>query len=179
MMRFQLILLPNFFPKPCMFRLLLCLGTILAQTCPASCSPPPLVWVRWCGVITPLQPLYDGPYVVLGRGPCSFTIRVGQWDEVFAVSCLKACTAVDATPGSLQRHSRPPGSRPGNPAATKRVSFSDLLVSSPSSSLAPTQNGPRTVFLPGKEVFARRGPAAPSQPPQIRTCSVNGHCHRG
>ncbi len=32
-------------PKPCMFPLLLCLGTILAPTCPASCqpscSPPP------------------------------------------------------------------------------------------------------------------------------------------
>jgi hypothetical protein len=45
MMSFQLILLSKFFPKPCMFRLLLCLGTILAQTCPASCQPscsPPL-----------------------------------------------------------------------------------------------------------------------------------------
>jgi hypothetical protein len=162
-----------------MFRLLLCLGTILAQTCPASCSPPPLVWVHWCSVIPPLQPLYNGPYVVLRRGPRSFIIRVWQWDEVIAVSRLKACTAVDAMPGSLQRCSRPPGSRPADPAATKRVSFSDLLVSSPSSSLAPTQNGPGTVFLPGIEVFARRGPAAPSQPPQTRTCSVNGHCHRG
>jgi hypothetical protein len=28
--------------------------------------------------------------------------------------------------------------------------------------------GPGTVFLPGKEVFARPGPAAPLQPPQMR-----------
>jgi hypothetical protein len=46
MNNFQLILLSNNFPKPCMFLLLLCLGTILAPSCPASCqpscSPPPL-----------------------------------------------------------------------------------------------------------------------------------------
>jgi hypothetical protein len=52
-------------------------------------------------------------------------------------------------------------------AATKRVSFSDPLVSSPSSP-APPRDGPGTVFLPGEEVFARPGPAAPSQPPQKR-----------
>jgi hypothetical protein len=45
MMNFQLTPLSTNFPKPCMFLLLLCLGTILALTCPASCqlscSPPP------------------------------------------------------------------------------------------------------------------------------------------
>jgi hypothetical protein len=45
MMNFQLTPLSKIFPKPCMFLLLLCLGTILAPTCPASCqpscSPPP------------------------------------------------------------------------------------------------------------------------------------------
>jgi hypothetical protein len=44
-MNFQLTSLSKFFPKPCMFLLLLCLGTILASICPASCqprcSPPP------------------------------------------------------------------------------------------------------------------------------------------
>jgi hypothetical protein len=46
MMNFQLTLLSKFFSKPCRFLLLLCLGTILAPTCPASCQPscssPPL-----------------------------------------------------------------------------------------------------------------------------------------
>ncbi len=55
-------------PKHCMFLLLLCLGTILAPTCPVSCqpscSPPPLVWVCRGGPVPPLQPLYDGPYAV-------------------------------------------------------------------------------------------------------------------
>jgi hypothetical protein len=83
--------------------------------------------------------------------PCSFTIQVGSRDEVIAVSRLKACTATDATPGSLRRRGRPPGSHPGGPAATKGVSFSDPLVSSPSP-LAPPRDGPRTVFLPGEEV---------------------------
>jgi hypothetical protein len=119
-------------------------------------------------MVPPLQPLYDGPYAVMRRGPHSFTIRVGSRDEVVAASRLKAYTAVDATPGSLRRRGRPPGSRPGSPAATKRVSFSDPVVSSPFSSLAPPRDGPGTVFLPGEEIFACLGPAAPSQPPQTR-----------
>jgi hypothetical protein len=45
MISFQLTLLSKCFPKLCMFLLLLCLGTILAPSCPASCqpscSPPP------------------------------------------------------------------------------------------------------------------------------------------
>jgi hypothetical protein len=108
-----------------------------------------LIWVRRGGFIPPLQPLYDGPYAVLCHGPRSFTIRAWSWDEVIAVSRLKACTAADAEPGSRRRHSRPLGLRPGGPAATKRVSFSDLLVSSPSPP-APLQDGPGTVFLPSK-----------------------------
>ncbi len=36
--KFQLTPMSKFFPKPCMFLLLLCLGTILAPICPASCQ---------------------------------------------------------------------------------------------------------------------------------------------
>jgi hypothetical protein len=105
---------------------------------------------------------------LLRRGPRSFTIRVGSRDEVVAVSRFKACTAAEATPGSPRRRGRPPGSRPGGLTATKRFLFSDPLVSSPSSSSAPPRDGPGTVFLPGEEVFAHPGPAAPSQLPQTR-----------
>ncbi len=80
-MNFQFIPLSKNFLKSCMFLLLLCLGTILTPTCPASCqpscSPPPLIWVRRGGLVPPLKPLYDGPYAVLRRGLRSFTIRVG------------------------------------------------------------------------------------------------------
>ncbi len=99
-------------------------STDLPSELPAELLSAPLVWVRCGDLVPPLQLLYDGPYAVLGRGPCSFTIRVGLRDEVVAVSHLKACTAADATPGSLRHRSRPPDSHPGGPAATKRVSFS-------------------------------------------------------
>jgi hypothetical protein len=42
---------------------------------------------------------------------------------VVAVSHLKACTAVDAMPGSPRCHGRSPRLRPGGPAATKRKRF--------------------------------------------------------
>jgi hypothetical protein len=141
-------------------------STELPSELPVKLLSAPLVWVRRGGLVPPLYPLYNSPYAVLPPGPSSFTIRVGSRDEVVAVSCLKACT--DATPGSPRRRHRPPGTRSGGLAATKRVSFSDPLVSSPSSSLALPQDGPGTVFLPGEEVFARPGPAAPSQVLQTR-----------
>ncbi len=143
-------------------------STELPSELPAELLSAPLVWVHRGGLVPPLQLLYDGPYAVLCRGPSSFTIRVGSRDEVVAISHLKACAAADATPGSLYRCGRPPGSRPGGLAATKRVSFSDPLVSSPSSSLAPPRDGPGTIFLPSEEVFACPGLAAPSQVPQTR-----------
>ncbi len=85
---------------------------------PAELLSGPLVWVPRGGLVPPLQPLYDGPYAVLRRGPHSFIIRVRSRDEVVAVSCLKACTAVDAMPGSPHRRGRPPGSHLGGLAAT-------------------------------------------------------------
>jgi hypothetical protein len=138
-------------------------STELPSELPAELLSAPLVWVCRGGMVPPLQPLYDGPYEVLRHGPRSFTIRVRSRDEVVAVSHLKACTAADATPGSPRRRGRPPGLRLGGLAATKLVSFSDPLVTSPSSSPAPPRDGPRTIFLPGEEVFARPGPAAPPQ----------------
>jgi hypothetical protein len=63
-----------------MFLPLLCLwhnsSTDLPSDLPAELLSAPLIWVCRGGQVPPLQPLYDGPYVVLRRGPCSFTIRV-------------------------------------------------------------------------------------------------------
>jgi hypothetical protein len=130
---------------------------------PSKLLSSPLVWVRRGSLIPPLQPLYDGPYTVLPCGPPSFAIRVGSQDKVVSISRCKACTAADTTPASPHCHGRLPGPCPGG-----LVSFSDPLVSLPSSSWVPPRDGPRTVFLPGKEVFAHPGPAAPSKPPQKR-----------
>jgi hypothetical protein len=100
-------------------------STELPSKLPAELLSAPLVWVHRGGLVSLLQPLYDGPYAVLRCDPRSYTIRVGSRDEVVAVSCLKACTAANTTPGSPHRRGRPPGSHPGGPAATKRVLFSD------------------------------------------------------
>ncbi len=127
-------------------------STQLPSELPAELLSARLVWVQRNSTIPPLQPLYHSPFAVLCRGPCSFTIRVGSLDEIIAVSRLKACTE----PDSPHCRSRPPGKHPGGPAATKRLSFSDPLVSSPSS-LAPPRHGPGTVFLPSEVVFACPG----------------------
>ncbi len=94
-------------------------STDLPSKLPAELLSAPLIWVRWGSLVPPLQPLFDGPYAVLRRGPRSFTIRVGSQDEVITVRRLKACMAADATPGSLRRRGRPPGSRQGGLATTK------------------------------------------------------------
>jgi hypothetical protein len=63
-------------------------STDLPSELPAELLSAPLVWVRWGGLVPPLQLLYDSPYAVLCHGSCSFTIRVRSWDEVVAVSRL-------------------------------------------------------------------------------------------
>ncbi len=98
---------------------------------------------------TPSAPSLRRPhYAILRRGPRAFTLQVELREEIIAGSRLKA---VDAMPGSPQRHGRPLGpgamatpaaAHPGSLAATKQVSFSGPLVSSPSQ-----QEQPR--FLPG------------------------------
>jgi hypothetical protein len=150
----------------CMFLLLLCLGTILAPTCPVSCQPscslPPSSGSVGAAWFHPFSRFTTAPMRSCAAAPAP-SPSVGSRDKVVAISCLKACTAAGATPGSLHRRGRPLVSHPGSHATTKRVSFSDPLVSSPSSSLALPRDGPGTVFLPSKEVFARPGPAVPSQ----------------
>ncbi len=155
-----------------MFLPLLCLGAILAPTCPASyqpsCSPPPSSGSVGAAWFHPFSRSTTAPIRGPAPRPPLFTVRVGSHDEVVAVSHLKACTAADATPGSLRCHGRLPGSRPGGLAATKQVLFLDPLVSSPSPSSTLPCDSPGTVFLPGEEVFARPGPTAHSQPPQTQ-----------
>jgi hypothetical protein len=48
----------------------------------------------------------------------------------------------------LHRRGRLPGPCPGGPAATKRVSFSDLLVTTPSSSTVLPRDGPKPFSYP-------------------------------
>jgi hypothetical protein len=119
-----------------------------------------LVWICRCGTVPLLQPLHDGPFATICLGGRSFTLQVGSREEIVAISCLKACTATDAAPGSPCCHGQPPGKRPSGSAAAKWVSFAQPLASTPST--APPRNGTGTVVLPRAEVFASPGLAAPS-----------------
>ncbi len=49
----------------------------LLPTLTADLFHAPLIWVRHSCAVPPLQRLYDGPYAVLHRSPCSFTPGVG------------------------------------------------------------------------------------------------------
>jgi hypothetical protein len=128
----------------------------LPSELPAELLSAPLVWVHGGDIVPHLQSLYDSPHAVLRHGPCSFTIRVGSQDEGIAVSRLKACTAADAEPGSPRFRGRLPGSCLGGPATTKRVSFSEPLVSSPSSS-APIRDGHGIIFSTRQGGFCTPG----------------------
>jgi hypothetical protein len=146
----------------------------LPSELPADLLSARLAWAQRGRMVPILHPLYNGPYAVLCQGPHTFTLQVRQQEEIIAVSRLKVCTTLDATLGSPRR-SRLSGpgmtataatANPGGPAATKRVLFSDPLVSS-----LPQQKQsrirPGSVFLlPCGEIFVRPGPTAPSQPPQ-------------
>jgi hypothetical protein len=155
-----------------MFLPLLCLGTILALTCPASCqpscSPSPSsgsVGAAWfhpfsCYLTAPMRSCAAAP----APSP-SETGRGMRWLLSAALGLARPRTPdLSAYFAAADRQVRAQAGL----ATTKRVSFSDPLVSSPSSSLAPPCDSPETVFLPGEEVSACPGPAAPSQPPQTR-----------
>jgi hypothetical protein len=123
----------------------------LPSELPADLFNACLVWAWRGSMVPPLHPVYKGAYAVLCWGP----LLIRQRKEIIALSCLKACTYVDTTLGSLRRRGRPPGpgatampatTRPGSPAACKRVSFSDPLVSSPSQQ-EQLRIHPGTVFL--------------------------------
>jgi hypothetical protein len=98
-MNFHLTPLSKIFPKPCMFLLLLCLVTILAPTCPASCqpscSPPPSsgsVRAAW------FHPFSHSTMAPTRSCAAASPSESGRGSRV-AISRLKACMAADATPG--------------------------------------------------------------------------------
>jgi hypothetical protein len=133
-------------------------STDLPSELPAELLSAPLVWVRRGGLIPPLQPLYDSPYAVLRCPPAPSPSESGRMMRWLPSAALRLA-------------------RPRTPRLAARIAAADRQVRAQevlpqpsgsrfSSSPAPPRNGPRTVFLPGEEVFARPGPAAPSQPPQ-------------
>jgi hypothetical protein len=132
----------------------------------------PLVWVRRGGVIPPLQPLYDGPYTILRRGPRSFTIRVGPGTK--------------SSPSAASRLARPRTPRlAARVAAADRRVCTQAVLPQPSGSRfqtrcflhLPLRRCQETVLEPfsypsrrflGHHMCHKRG-----------TRPVNGHRHRG
>jgi hypothetical protein len=65
-------------------------NTLWATSCQRSyqrtSSMPPVIWVRSGSVVLPLQQPYDSPYAVFRHSPNSFTVYVGNQDEVISTS---------------------------------------------------------------------------------------------
>jgi hypothetical protein len=99
-MSFQLILVPNIFPKSCMFRLLLCLGTIVAQ----SYSPPPWSGSVWAVSFYPFSRSMTAPTRFCALAPAPSPSESGHgmiWEPSDALRparqqmpCLAARVAV-------------------------------------------------------------------------------------
>ena len=67
------------------------------------------VLVRRDAVQPPLQPLYDGPYLVLERSLRFFKLQLGNKTDVVSTSRLKACQAQPDTAAAVPpRRGRPP-----------------------------------------------------------------------
>jgi len=116
-----------------------------------------LIWVHRDIVRAPLQ----RPYAVVARGLRAFTIQVGMRDKIISVAGLKPCTDAAAEAGLPQRRGWPPqrARYPPPTSATRRVTFSDPLVSTPSQRpQALPRVSPGTGFvLPRGEVLVRPG----------------------
>jgi hypothetical protein len=150
----------------------------LPSQLPAELLSAPLVWVRCGGVFPPLQPLYDGPYALLRRGPpppsksesghgmrsspSAASRPARQWTPSLAARI----TGVDC---------------PGPPTTTKRVAFADPLVSPPS----PPARRFRNRFPTWRGGFCMPGTggaitgATDVVPVPLGTRPINGHRHRG
>jgi hypothetical protein len=170
MMNFQLMQFSNFFPKPCMFLLLLCLGTILAPTslasCQPSCSPPPSSGSVGAASFHPLNHSTMAPTRFCATVPASSPYESGRGTRWSPSAALKPAWL------RMPCRGRPLGSRPGGPAPTKR--FLHLLLirrhHKRSRSRFPTR---QRRFLHTR--YRRRLHSLH----RCSTCPVNGHHPRG
>jgi hypothetical protein len=136
-------------------------STELPSELPAELLSAPLVWVRRGGLVPPLQPLYDGPYAVLRRSPCSFPSESGCGMRWLPSAALRLA-------------------RPRMPHLATRIAASDRRARAqalqPSGSLhlllllCCHETVPEPFSYPARR-FACPGPVAPSQVPQTRYLS--------
>jgi transposase InsO family protein len=83
----------------------------VAGAVPESLEKASHVYVRRGGHVTPLQPLYDGPFLVLNRTAKVFTLLMGEKQELISVDRLKPHLGRnEPVPGVPRRRGRPPKS---------------------------------------------------------------------
>jgi hypothetical protein len=91
----------------------------MAARPPAHLSQARFVYVRKGGRVPPLAPLYAGPHKVIHKSAKTFTIRVGDKEEVVSVDRLKAHTGPGpAEPVSPPLRGRPPARPRVQPASS-------------------------------------------------------------
>ncbi len=91
-----------------------------------------MVFVRRYGHVPPLQPLYDGPYVVIRRSLHHFTLRIGDKVDKVSTLRLKPCTDPAVPPALPRVRGRPPTA----------VRFRDLPPPRPAGYTSPLSHQP-------------------------------------
>jgi hypothetical protein len=90
-----------------------------ANTPPAHLAKAEHVYVRVGGQQKPLAAPYAGPYLVVSKGAKTFTIQVGQRQEIMSVDRLKPHTGLGpVSPAEAASRGRFPNGRSFSPAYT-------------------------------------------------------------
>ena len=75
---------------------------------PAHLQDASFVYVRRAGYLSPLSPIYSGPYRVRHAGPKVFVLEVGSSLEMVSVDCLKPHTStLPVVPAAPAKRGRP------------------------------------------------------------------------
>jgi hypothetical protein len=122
------------------------------------------VWVRRCGHVPPLTPLYDGPYAVVQRSLRHFRLQIGDKQDNISTSRLKPCSssAPTAEPPKRGRPKLPVADPPPPPTpkrGRKRVRFlltPQLPAAADSGTVFPATPG--RFFARPEEASTRRYP---------------------
>ena len=77
--------------------------TVSPPSVPSALASSKFVFVRRGGVVGPLSPRYDGPFLVLERGPAAFRLRLGLREDWVALERLKPAVCVDTDVSSGPR----------------------------------------------------------------------------
>jgi hypothetical protein len=134
------------------------------------------VWVRRCGHVPPLTPLYDGPYAVLQRSLRTFKLQIGAKEDQVSTSRLKPCsastpTASPPTRGRPRLHIAadppPPPTPPRRERRRVRFDLTPQPAAADSGTVFPAQ--PSRFFVRPEEATKSRYPRRQRGPPAALT----------